>query len=535
MEDKARNIFRQEALDALSSPEQLDRLMQITSPKAWLPLVTAGLLVVGIGVWSVVGRIPLTVTGKGLLIRPRQVVQLQAASSGQVLNLNVKSGDRVKKGQILGTIDQSQLQQQLVQEEAKLTELESQNQDSTRLQQQQLVLEQQRLQQERQALGESLNRESLAPITRQKARESLLQKKQSLEDSLRREQTAPILLSQSQAALKENRQSLEMQRRQNRELILAQQERVESRRKLLQEGVLSREQLLQTQQEYFTAQRQLSDVEAQLKELDVQQTNSKQDYLTYLNRIDEIKNNIKDIDVQLASVEQDYLQSFNRTDEIKNKLKSLDTQEAQLAQQNLDKENNRNNQIQEVKRRIAQIKLQLSKDSKIVSPYDGKILEIGTLPGQLIASGARLATIEAEDSQAKITSLIYFADKDGKLIKSGMEVQVTPSIVKRDRYGGIIGKVTQVSAFPVTSQDIATLVGNPELANNLAGQSEARIQVFAELEEDKSTANGYKWSSSKGPNATISSGTTTEVRVKVDEVAPISYVIPLFRNWTGIY
>jgi multidrug resistance efflux pump len=535
MEDKARNIFRQEALDALSSPEQLDRLMQITSPQAWLPLLATGLLVVGTGIWSVVGRIPLTVTGKGILIRPRTVLQLQASSTGQLLNLNIKPGDKVKLGQVLGTIDQSQLQQQLLQEEAKLAELQAQNQDSKRLQQQQFVLEKNRLQQERQTLAESLNRESLAPSSREKARESLLHKKQSLEESLRREQTAPTLLSQSQAALKEKRQSLEMQRHQNQELVQAQLQRVESRRKLVQEGVLSREQLLQTQQEYFNTTRQLSDVEAQLKELDVQQTNSKQDYLKYLNRIDEIKNSIKDIDVQLANVERDYLQSLNRADEIKTKLKSLDTQETQLAQQNLEQSNNKANQIQEVKRRIAQIKLQLTKDSKITSPYDGKVLEVATLAGQLINSGARLATIEAEDSKSKITSLIYFADKDGKLIKSGMEVQVTPSVVKRERYGGIVGKVTQVSTFPVTSQDIAVLVGNQELANSLAGQGEARIQVFAELEEDKSTKNGYKWSSSKGPDVTISSGTTTEVRVKVDEVAPISYIIPLFRSWTGIY
>jgi HlyD family secretion protein len=95
--------------------------------------------------------------------------------------------------------------------------------------------------------------------------------------------------------------------------------------------------------------------------------------------------------------------------------------------------------------------------------------------------------------------------------------------------------VTQVSSFPVTTQDITALVGNQELANRLAGKGEARIQVFADLEEDKSTANGYKWSSSKGPAVTISSGTTTQVRVKVDEVAPISYIIPLFRSWTGVY
>jgi HlyD family secretion protein len=535
VEDKGRKLFRQEALEALSSPEQLDKLMQVTNPQAWLPLVTIGFLVIGAGIWSVVGRIPLTATGQGILIRPRQVFQLQASSGGQLLNLNIKPGDKVKEGQVLGTIDQSQLQQELVQEEGKFTELQGQNQDSKRLQQQQQILEKNRLQQEKLNLQENLSRESLAPVVRQKTRESLLRKRQSLEETLQREKMAPILLTQSGAALKEKRKSLELQRGQNQQILAAQKERMEVKIKLQQEGVLSKEQVLQTQQEYFNTERQLSDLEAQLKELDVQQTNSEQDYFKYLNRVDEIKNNIKDIDLQLANAERDYLQSLNRIDEIKTKFKALETQETKLLQENLELTNSKDNQIQEIKRRIAQIKLQLAKDSKIISPYDGQVLEVSGMPGQLVNSGVRLGAIEAEDNTAKVTSIIYFPDKDGKLIKLGMNVQITPSVVKREHYGGIVGKVTQISALPVTTQDIAAMLGNQEIATNIAGKGEAIIQVFAELQEDRNSISGYKWSSSKGPSVKISSGTTTEVRVKIDEVAPISYIIPLFRNWTGIY
>jgi len=36
------SIFRQAALDRLSSPEQLDRLMQVTLPTGWIALVAPG-------------------------------------------------------------------------------------------------------------------------------------------------------------------------------------------------------------------------------------------------------------------------------------------------------------------------------------------------------------------------------------------------------------------------------------------------------------------------------------------------------------
>lgn len=62
------SIFRKEALERLSSPEQLDQLMKIVTPRSWLPLsALAGLLGCGL-VWSIWGRIPVTTTGKGALV-----------------------------------------------------------------------------------------------------------------------------------------------------------------------------------------------------------------------------------------------------------------------------------------------------------------------------------------------------------------------------------------------------------------------------------------------------------------------------------
>jgi NHLM bacteriocin system secretion protein len=179
--------------------------------------------------------------------------------------------------------------------------------------------------------------------------------------------------------------------------------------------------------------------------------------------------------------------------------------------------------------------VQLAQSSQVISKHDGYVLETSVIPGQIVGASTRLGIIEAEDSHVKLESLVYLADKDGKQIKQGMNVQVTPSVVKRERYGGIVGVVTKVSPFPVTTQEIAAIVGNEELAKSLAGENGARVQIFVQLQEDTTTKSGYNWSSSKGPELKLSSGTTTLVRVKVGEVAPISYIIPMFRSWTGVY
>ena len=41
------NLFREVAVNRLSSPEELDNLLQVTSPRGWIALAGVGLLVVG--------------------------------------------------------------------------------------------------------------------------------------------------------------------------------------------------------------------------------------------------------------------------------------------------------------------------------------------------------------------------------------------------------------------------------------------------------------------------------------------------------
>jgi len=64
-------IFRQKSLDKLSSPEQLDKLIVITSPMTWLVLIGAGLIVGATVVWSVTNKIPTTQQVQGLYVKSK--------------------------------------------------------------------------------------------------------------------------------------------------------------------------------------------------------------------------------------------------------------------------------------------------------------------------------------------------------------------------------------------------------------------------------------------------------------------------------
>ena len=157
-------------------------------------------------------------------------------------------------------------------------------------------------------------------------------------------------------------------------------------------------------------------------------------------------------------------------------------------------------------------------------------MELTTTLGQVVQPGSRLGTIRIGKGDESPIGLSYFALKDGKQLQPGMSILITPDTVQRERFGGIVGKITRVSPLPVTPEGTASVIGNAEVVKNLMGEQGAAIEVKANLLSDSSTFSGYKWSSSKGPKLKITSGTTAIVRVTVEERAPITFVLPILRE-----
>ena len=96
-----RPIFRKEALERLASPEQLDQLLPLTSPRSWLALAALGLLLLMALAWGFFGTISSTVQGQGVLIRRGGVRPLGAPAAGVVKRMRVRVGESVAKDQEL--------------------------------------------------------------------------------------------------------------------------------------------------------------------------------------------------------------------------------------------------------------------------------------------------------------------------------------------------------------------------------------------------------------------------------------------------
>lgn len=532
------NLFRKESLERLSSPERLDQLIQIVSPQSWLPLTSLGLLVSSAFVWGIFGRIPITIEGRGVLVYPSKVIAVQSDTSGQLVQLNFKVGDKVKKGDALAIIDQSKMQKQLQQQRYKLASLLMQDRAVSVLQGKENIQTKQTIEQQRQNTQQQIRElQTLTPILRTKNREAIAKQRRQLQQRMKElENLVPILQQTSRESLLQQRQSFQQRIQVAKAQLPLLQKRVETRRSLLEQKIISDDTFLQAQEEYLRKQEDIAQLETQLKELAVRENDSQEKYINNLNEIASTRSQLQQLELDETNAEQSYLNNLNQIAKLQADLKTLATQEANTAKQTLQETTLRAKEIQEVKSNIAQLELELQKNSQIISQFSGRILEITVNPGEVISAGTRLASIDAENPDSKLVGITYFPIADGKKIQPGMQMQVTPQTVKRERFGGIVGTVANVSAFPITKEAVAKEVGNPELAAGLVSEKQDGVmQVLGNLEIDPKTASGYKWSSSTGPQLKISSGTTTVVRVTVEERAPITFVFPILRSVSGIY
>lgn len=413
--------FRKEALEQLSSPEQLDQLIHVVTPNSWIISGTCYLILFIALMWSIFGSVPTRVEGQGILLAGGGDIYNAVTPDGPsyVQTITVKPGDEVKKGQIVATLSRPDLRDKIKVLTNYLTELQD---------------------------------------------------------------TKTKLIATSQQALAEHKQETETQRQSLNNVIAATQQKQEHLASLLaikeaafKKGIEIRQNVEQTFQEYYGVKIELEGYHDKM--------------------------------VQLQLGEQSFTDQWNE------RLRQLNLK---ITDQTLELNN---------------LKIQLEQSKNVASPIDGKVIEIQESLGSLLKVGTPVVTIAS--GGAGLDALIYLPPQAGKRVKPNMTTLVSPNTVDRAEFGSINGIVTQVAEFPSTAQQVLSVLQNEELVKQFFGK-EVPVAVRIHLLANPDTFSGLKWSSSKGPQVKITTGTLATALITTREQAPITLVIPAFKKLWGI-
>ena len=99
----ARQVYRKSLLERISSPEQLDKMIVITSPSYWLAILGGAFIIVAALVWSILGSIPINMETTGIFVSAQmsdqQTADSQSIGEQQVIcYVPISSGKKIVPG-----------------------------------------------------------------------------------------------------------------------------------------------------------------------------------------------------------------------------------------------------------------------------------------------------------------------------------------------------------------------------------------------------------------------------------------------------
>lgn len=108
MRQQNSQIFSQEALDKLRSPEKLDTMLPITTPVSWMALIAILVLLFAVVLWSIYGAFTVKAEGMGLIMDSAGLMNVTHTASGKIAQLHVRPGMMIKKGDLIAHMEQAE-------------------------------------------------------------------------------------------------------------------------------------------------------------------------------------------------------------------------------------------------------------------------------------------------------------------------------------------------------------------------------------------------------------------------------------------
>lgn len=180
---------------------------------------------------------------------------------------------------------------------------------------------------------------------------------------------------------------------------------------------------------------------------------------------------------------------------------------------------------------LASAKEELQHQAQVISPYNGVITSQRLREGQIAQAGAALYDVDVQESQ-DLLSVIFVPALVGNKLKPGSTIQVSPGAIDSSLYGSLVGTVTELSPYPVTSDRVVFWTGNKEYANWIVQKCGGAImEVRVELTRDNDTKSGYLWTTLLGPKEDIQEGMTCTATAIVDRKSPAAYAFDKLGQW----
>jgi HlyD family secretion protein len=224
-------------------------------------------------------------------------------------------------------------------------------------------------------------------------------------------------------------------------------------------------------------------------------------------------------ETQLAQINNEIATTRNRQSELALNYE----QQAGRRRQDLA---DRRNSAQNLARRAENLRREYERDRQVLASSAGIVAEIGVNLDDPVSPGQVIVRLLADHvGDVELTAVVYLPAAEGKKVKAEMAALVTPSTVKVELEGYVMGRVLRVSELPASREGLLRRLKNAaQVEEILKGGTPFEVEIA--LQRDATTPSGYAWTSGQGPDISIEPGTLVRGEVVVSRVHIISLVFP---------
>lgn len=180
--------------------------------------------------------------------------------------------------------------------------------------------------------------------------------------------------------------------------------------------------------------------------------------------------------------------------------------------------------------------------SIVTAPYAGTVLNFKIENEHFEAFESLVSLIAdqpAEGSQQSVGNnhIIAFADyQTQRKLRKGMEVQVSPSDLPREKFGYITGEVVSISQYPVDKKEVQKRLQVEEFAADIMPQQGSVFELDIRLFTQDGHPDQYAWSFAKNMssdidlNKSLSVGSFCDVEIVTRKTSVVNYLFGEVTN-----
>lgn len=561
------DLYRKSALEKLSSPDQLDRLIVVISPSFWLAMLGAAFIILVALVWAIVGRLPVTVNSNGIYISDEGMRTVYSDTAGVIATIEVEVGDTVTAGQVVATVTDSDSQTQIEEIQKRLEQVRSitllstddvvtsdtkdlleikSSLESTGYDVAQssagLSIWQEQYNEEKAVLDQLASKVEAAKQAYYAALDAS-SAGSNAQTEYQQAQTVYNAAASTVSQAQETVDELAVQYKEYQQKLAELQARVdqavsEEEKNAAQaalDAFLTENASLEPA--VAAAEQALDQALAELSAAEQTLAEKKPAYDAYLSSSGDLQSDLQKKQTEYSELSSQYASQQSIVTSLEQNIASAQAQIAsqqtgadQQIQTLLDQfHSTRDAIIGSLEQELSQSEQALAK-TRITAKQDGVVTEISVAVGSVVGQGGELMRMASSSGEQDNVIVCYVPLSDGKKIAPGMQVMVYPSTVNKQEYGHMEATVLTVDDYVTSTAQMKTMLGDDLLVNSFT-QDGPVIAVTCQLRTDETTASGYFWSSEKGADISIAEGTLVTADIVTEEKAPIQMVIPLLKEF----